>query len=278
MNDPQPSAHLEELTRFAISLARESGDIIRSYFGRPDLRVEAKSDRSPVTEADRRAEEAMRRSIAGHHPDHGIVGEEFGSEREDSEFVWILDPIDGTISFAAGCPLFGSLIGILRDGVPVLGIIHNPVLDRLCVGTSTETTINGTPARLRRAGGLEGATLLTTDLATISEYRDYAAFDALRSRTGLFRMWGDCYGYLLLVSGGADIMVDPIMNAWDLLPLVPIVRGAGGVITSWDGSDPVGADSCVAAAPALHADVIRILNTRGHDPGRTAGHVATQAT
>ena len=251
-----------EFVEFAKLLARESGDLIRPYFGRPDLRVDAKEDASPVTEADRRAEELMRTMIGDRYPEHGILGEEFGEEQPDAEWVWTLDPIDGTISFAAGCPLFGTLISVQQRGVPVLGLIHNPVLGQLCVGTEAGTTLDGRPTRVRETRSLSDAVLLATDVASVAAYRKESGatgFEELRLRARLFRTWGDCSGYVLLVSGGADIMLDPIMNTWDLHPLIPIVRGAGGVITSWSGEDPVGADSCVACGPALHAQVLEAL-------------------
>lgn len=121
--------------------------------------------------------------------------------------------------------------------------------------------MNGREVRVRDCGNLSEATLLTTDLANVESYQDAEAFRRLRGKARLFRTWGDCYGYLLLATGGADVMMDPIMNPWDLLPLIPVVRGSGGVITAWDGGDAVKADSCLAAAsPALHAQALVVLN------------------
>lgn len=254
---------LTEFIEFASDLAARSGEVVARYFGVEDLAVETKPDASPVTRADRRAEEVMRDLIRARYPDHGIVGEEFGSEAPDSELVWWLDPIDGTISFTAGSPLFGTLIALTREGEPVLGVIHQPVVGQLVIGTLAGTTLNGRPVRVRDTADLGRATLLTTDLDLIAEHQDEEAFSALIERTGRFRTWGDCYGYLLVASGRADIMTDPIMNAWDLLPLVPIIRGAGGVISTWSGGDAVGGDSCVAATPGLHGQVMSILNEAG---------------
>ena len=135
-------------------LAAASGEVIRPYFAKADLDVELKGDRSPVTRADREAEAVMRELIGQHYPQHGIVGEEFGTENDGAEFVWVLDPIDGTISFASGCPLFGTLIGLLREGKPVLGAIHQPILEQLCIGDNASTTLNG--AR-RAAAGMPAA-------------------------------------------------------------------------------------------------------------------------
>ncbi len=241
-------------------LAEKSGDFIRPYFGNPDLVVETKSDATPVTLADRGAEELMRSLIRKRFPTHGLVGEELGSERADAEFVWVLDPIDGTKSFASACPLFGTLIALLHHGQPVLGAIHQPILHQLMLGDSTTTTLNGRAVRVRPMARIEDATLLTTNVHSPARHQNGHAFDALAARAKLFRTWGDCYGYLLVASGWADVMCDPIMNPWDIAALIPVIRGAGGIITDWQGKDPVNAKSMVSAGPALHSQVIAALN------------------
>ena len=251
-----------------IELAEKSGDLIRPYFADPGLAVETKTDASPVTAADRGAEELMRRLIRERFPTHGIVGEEYGNENESAEWTWVLDPIDGTKAFAAACPLFGTLIALLHEGQPVLGSIHQPILRQLLVGDGKIAVLHqGTAGaagrrtvRIRPCSDIEAATLLTTDPVNPAKYRDGAAFDALARRVRVARTWGDCYGYLLLSTGWADVMCDPIMNPWDIPALVPIVRGAGGVITDWQGGDPVKADSIVAAGPQLHPRIIAALN------------------
>lgn len=243
---------------FLETLARAAGDVIRPYFRSPELVVDAKSDATPVTQADRRAEEVMRQMITKHHPQHGILGEEFGTERPDAEFVWVLDPIDGTKSFVAGVPLFGVLIGLLRAGEPVAGCIYQPILEEMCLGDGRVTTLNGRPVRVREGVPLERAVVCATDVEAVDRYQNGAAFGALRRKAGLFRTWGDCYGYLLLASGRVDVMLDPVLNPWDLLPLIPVVGGAGGKLTGWQGQKPV--DSAVAAGPALHADVLGLLD------------------
>jgi myo-inositol-1(or 4)-monophosphatase len=251
---------LEVFRAFLTELAAASGDFIRPWFARPGLAVELKSDQTPVTAADRGAEELMRRMIRERFPDHGILGEEFGPERMEAEHVWVLDPIDGTRSFAAAAPLFGTLIALLYHGQPVLGAIHQPVLRQLLVGDGRETTLNGRPVRVRVTPRIEEATLLCSDVLTPAQHQDGDAFAALSRRARLLRTWGDCYGYLLLATGWADIMCDPIMNPWDVAALIPVVRGAGGVITDWQGHDPVNATSIVAAVPQIHAQVIAALN------------------
>jgi myo-inositol-1(or 4)-monophosphatase len=252
--------NLDRYRTFMAELAAESGSFIRPLYGQGTLAVESKADESPVTAADRGAEQLMRKLIAKRYPDHGIIGEEFGSERPDAEFVWVLDPIDGTKSFISGVPLWGTLIGFLHQGQPVLGCIHQPVLGQLVVGDGQTTTLNGRQTRVRPGKTLAEATLLTSDTTNLAKYQNGAACDRLVSSVKLYRTWGDCYGYMLLATGLADVVLDPIMNPWDIAALVPVIRGAGGIITDWKGSSPYPADSTIAAAPELHAEVIRVLN------------------
>jgi myo-inositol-1(or 4)-monophosphatase len=253
--------NLDPYRAFLTELAVQSGEFIRPHYGRLDLAVETKSDASPVTFADRGAEELMRGLIAQKFPAHGIIGEEFGSDRPDAEFVWVLDPIDGTKSFITGVPLWGTLIALLHHGQPVLGAIHQPVLGQLMLGDGTVTTLNGRPVRCRATTRLEDSTVLTSDPLNPAKYQNGAAYDALTRRAKLARTWGDCYGYLLVASGWADVCLDPIMNPWDIAALVPILRGAGGVITDWRGGAAYPADSTIATAtPALHAEVLRALH------------------
>lgn len=254
---------LDAYRGFVVELAERSGDLIRPYFGAsPDvLGIELKPDETIVTRADREAEALLRELISKRYPEHGILGEEYGEERPDAEFVWVLDPIDGTISFASASPLFGTLIALLHNGQPVLGAINQPVLRQLCLGDGATTTLNGRPVRVRHTPRLSDSTLLVTDVLDVAKYQDGAAFESLMRDVKLVRTWGDCYGYLLLATGHADIMCDPIMNPWDIAALIPVVRGAGGVISDWQGADAVGAQSIVAStSQALHDEVIGRLN------------------
>ncbi|MSU36710.1 MAG: histidinol-phosphatase [Pedosphaera sp.] len=247
---------------FVNDLATASGEFILRYYRGSAMGTEFKADETPVTVADRGAEEIMRRMIEQRFPDHGVLGEELGTVRADAEFVWVLDPIDGTKSFITGVPLFTTLIGLLHHGRPVLGCIHQPVLKQLMIGNGTTTTLNNDAVRVRPCSSLASATLLTTDPLHPAQYQDGAAFTQLAASVRLCRTFGDGYGYLLVASGWADVMVDPVLKPWDLLPLVPVMQGAGAVITDWQGQ-PAGvmkADSCVAAAPNLHSEVIRRLN------------------
>jgi histidinol phosphatase-like enzyme (inositol monophosphatase family) len=251
----------QTLQPFVQKLAQKSAAIITPYFANNNLEVEMKADQSPVTHADRTAEAVMREMINREYPSHGIIGEEYGEENADAEFVWVLDPIDGTKSFASGCPLFGTLIGLLHEGNPALGAINQPILNQFCYGDGKTTTCNGKRVSFRPTSQLREASLLTTDLKDIFTHQSGANFEELSRHVRLFRTWGDCYGYLLLATGWADIMIDPIVNRWDFLPLLPIITGAGGVITAWDGSDPLKGNSIVAANQLIHSRVIEILNT-----------------
>ena len=243
-----------------VELAALSGVFIRPYFGRADLQVDLKADQSPVTAADRGAEELMRERIRARFPGHGIVGEEFGSERQDAEFVWVLDPIDGTKSFTAAVPLFGTLIALLHRGQPALGCIHQPILGQLLVGDNVTTTLNGVPVRTRPVTRIEEATVLTSDPAVIQRNPACRGFQGIMNHAKLTRAWGDCYGYLLVATGRADVMYDPLMNLWDIAALVPIIRGAGGVITDAHGGIAYPASSTVAAGtPELHRHIMAAL-------------------
>jgi len=250
---------LNEFKEFSTGLVKAGAEIINKYF-RQKIKVEHKKDKSPVTIADRKAEEIMRNMIANKFPGHGIIGEEFGKSNENAEYVWVLDPIDGTKSFICGALSFGTLVALLKNGEPVLGIFYQPVLGELLIGDNQQTKINGKKTSVKNSNNLSQAILLTTDHLNIKKYRNEKSFNNLISKVKLYRNWGDCYGYYLLATGFADIMIDPIMSPWDSLPLIPIIRGAGGVITDYEGNDPVKGDSIVAASKGIHSTVINLLN------------------
>jgi myo-inositol-1(or 4)-monophosphatase len=201
----------------------------------------------------------MRDLIRKTYPEHGVIGEEYGEENTCAEFVWTLDPIDGTVSFASGCPLFGTLIGLLHHNQPLLGAIHQPLLNQLCIGDGKRTLVDGRSVQLRSVSHIADATLLTTDVASIHRTRQRESFDLLLDRSRLFRTWGDCYGYLLVASGKADIMLDLDMKVWDIVPLVPVITGANGIITSWSGDDALQGGSCLATNRTLHRQVVEVL-------------------
>jgi myo-inositol-1(or 4)-monophosphatase len=255
---------LNDFVKFIANLAEESGEIIKQYYFADNVEVEMKADATPVTQADRDTESLMRELIRKTYPEHGVIGEEFGEENACAEFVWTLDPIDGTVSFASGCPLFGTLVGLLHQNKPVLGVIHLPLLNQLCIGDGKGTTLNGRLVQLRDTSRLADATFLTTDVSDIRCTRRKDGFELLLDQTHLFRTWGDCYGYLLLASGKADIMLDLDMKIWDIMPLIPVIKGANGIITTWSGDDVQQGESCLACNRALHPQVVEIL-TRHHE-------------
>jgi myo-inositol-1(or 4)-monophosphatase len=224
------------------------------------MNIEHKEDNSPVTVADKNAEEAMRRAIIEEYPEHGIIGEEFGSYKEDAEYKWVLDPIDGTKSFICGALSFGTLIALLKNDEPILGVINQPILNEFLIGDNITTFINNKPTSVRNCKDISDAVLLTTDHINIEEYQNLEKFEKLIRKVKLYRGWGDCYGYYLLATGFADVMIDPIMSFWDTMALIPIIKGAGGIIADYKGDDPVKGNSIIAASPGIHSQVIKCLN------------------
>ena len=251
--------HLKELIPFTHTLADASAQVIKRYF-RTQITVERKSDASPVTVADKQAEEVIRELIMKEFPDHGIIGEEWGTHQPDAEYVWVLDPIDGTKNFVTGSFLFGTLIALMFQGHPVLGVIHHPLLDQFLVGTEGQAWLNGQTVSVRPCAQIEDATMLVSSHWTPHRYQNGAAFDSLARRVRLYRTWGDCHGYYLVATGFADIMVDPIMAIWDAMALIPIIQGAGGRITDYQGYDPVGGSGIIATGGDIHDQVVRLLN------------------
>jgi inositol-phosphate phosphatase / L-galactose 1-phosphate phosphatase / histidinol-phosphatase len=228
---------LDRYLALAIDLADAAGEAIRPYFRQP-LAVDDKPDLSPVTIADRAAEMAMRRLIARHFPEHGILGEEFGSERTDAEFIWVLDPIDGTKSFISGVPLFGTLIALAHRGRPILGIIDQPISRERWVGAAGRpTTFNRTPVRTRPCPALAAATAFSTS-PDMFKGTDAAAHTRVAAAVKLVRFGADCYAYGLLALGCIDIVIEASLKPYDFSAMLPIVEGAGGVATDWHG-DPL---------------------------------------
>jgi len=216
-------------------LADAAGEIIRPYFRKP-LAVDDKADLSPVTVADRAAEQAMRSLIESRFPEHGIIGEEFGRVREHAEFVWVLDPIDGTKSFISGVPLFGTLIALARNRRPILGIIDQPISRERWVGIAERpTTLNGAAVRCRACPALTTATLFATT-PDMFEEADADAFARVSIAVKLTRFGADCYAYGLVAAGLIDLVLEASLEPYDFCAMVPIVEGAGGIATDWRGA------------------------------------------
>lgn len=233
-----PVRAFDDLLALAQTLADAAAAVIRPYFRRPIV-VDDKPDLSPVTVADREAEQAMRALIAERFPEHGILGEEFGPLREDAEFVWVLDPIDGTKSFISGVPLFGTLIALTHGQRPILGIIDQPISRERWVGAvGRPTTLNGVAVRCRGCPQLAAATLFATTPDMFAG-ADAVAFASLSRAVKLTRFGADCYAYGLLASGFIDLVLEASLKPYDFCAMVPIVKGAGGIATDWHGA-PLG--------------------------------------
>ena len=226
----------DEFIALAGQLADASGAIIRQYFRTP-IPVDTKADDSPVTIADREAETVMRTIIEDAYPDHGIFGEEHGFVRTEAEFAWVLDPIDGTKAFISGMPIFGILIALMRDGKPILGIIDQPISGERWVGAAgTPTTLNGAPIATRKDSTLATATNYTThpDMFKTDDERTRVA--AMAAQVAVSRYGGDCYAYGLLATGFVDLVTEASLKIYDFMALVPVVEGAGGIMTDWSGA------------------------------------------
>lgn len=227
---------------FAEKLADASGDVVLTYFRTP-VRVDDKADASPVTIADRESERVMREMIRAAYPHHGIIGEEYGRENENAEFAWVLDPIDGTKSFITGKPVFGTLIALLHNGLPVLGIINQPYTRERWVGAKgRRTTLNGREIATRQGVPLEKSVLYTTGGRGMFSEEEQERFNVLESRVKLTRYSADSYAYGLLALGCVDIVCEAGMKLYDYAALVPVVEGAGGFMSDWEGR-PLGASS-----------------------------------
>ena len=250
---------------FANELADAAAAAIRPHFRKRGA-VDAKADGSPVTAADREAERAMRERIADRFPNHGVVGEEWGVERSDAEWVWVLDPIDGTGAFVCGLPTFGTLIGLLQEGRPVLGVLNQPISAERWLGSTWEgnqprCTLNSQQIHTISTVSLEAASGFAT---SPQQFRgaDEAAWKRLSEGLRRVRYGVDCYAYGLLAAGYVDLVAEASLKPWDCLPLVPIVAGAGGVMTDWRG-DPLGLDNgervLAAATRELHGAAVDTL-------------------
>lgn len=234
-------ASLIEMADFAQEIATEVRKISLKWFRHP-LTIDTKADESPVTIADRQVEQALRTAINRRYPQHGILGEEFGLNNVDAEFVWSIDPIDGTRSFISGHPLWGCLLALLHRGQPVMGLIDIPATSERWLRIDQQPAIfAGQPCRTRRTTSLDTAILYSTtpDIFTGPEVQ---AFESLSQSVYLRRFGGDCYSYGMLASGHIDLVMEAGLQPYDYLAVAPIIEGAGGIITNWQG-EPLGLQS-----------------------------------
>ncbi len=256
-----PASIITAAADLAERLADAARPVIRRYFRTP-LAIDDKSDDSPVTIADREAETVMRALIREAFPDHGIIGEEHGRERADADFVWVLDPIDGTKAFITGKPSFGTLVALAWRGRPVLGLIDQAITDERWLGAcGRPTTLNGQQVRVRPCGELADAYAYTTG----PDYFDGAtrpAWERIAGRVKSARYGADCYAYALLATGCVDLVVEAGLKPYDYAALVPVIENAGGVVTDWTGAAlDIWSDGrvCAAGDARLHAQALAVL-------------------
>jgi myo-inositol-1(or 4)-monophosphatase len=255
-----------DFTSFVDKLATASGETILPFF-RTALAVENKLARGfdPVTAADRAAEDAMRSLIRETFPEHGILGEEYGSEHTDAEYVWVLDPIDGTKSFISGMIGWGTLIGLMRFGEPVYGMMHQPFTRERFTGDSGAAHYRG-PAgdrdlHVRPCADLSDAVLFTTS-PLLMKPDDRTSFSKVENKAKLSRYGGDCYAYCMLAAGQIDLVIETGLKPHDIVALIPIILGAGGIITTWDNGPPQAGGRIIAAGDArTHAAAMELLKS-----------------
>jgi myo-inositol-1(or 4)-monophosphatase len=253
-----------DFANFVEQLAKVSGDTIVPFF-RTQLSVDNKKEGGfdPVTAADRAAEDAMRVLIRKQFPDHGILGEEYGPERSDAEYVWVLDPIDGTKSFISGMLAWGTLIGLMRFGEPVFGMMHQPFTQERFSGDGGAAFYRGPggsrPMRVRSCEALSDAVLFTTS-PLLMNAADHGIFRKVENAVKLSRYGGDCYAYCMLAAGQIDLIVETEIKPHDIVPLIPIITGAGGLVTTWENRPAQNGGRIIAAGnKKVHTSALELL-------------------
>lgn len=250
---------LRSLLDFAVTIAREAGEITLKYF-RSAYAIETKSDGSVVTVADREAEAHLRRRIAAAFPDDAILGEEDEDRAGLSGRRWILDPIDGTFSFVRRVPMFGVLVALASGSEVLLGVVNLPATNEIVYAARGLGCFwNGAPARVSATESLNEALLLSTDFETCETYGFGRAAQQLQRMVKARRTWGDCYGHILIATGRADMMLDPIMNLWDCAPLLPILEEAGGTFTDWQGKSRIDGGNAISTNGKLFSQVMQVV-------------------
>ena len=234
--------------QLAIEMAEQAGKLTLDYFGRRSLQVFAKRDATPVTEADRKAEELIRRGIGSRFPGDGLFGEEFDEQPSGNGRRWIIDPIDGTRAFIHGVPLYGVMIGLEVGGVLRLGVVNFPALGALYhAETGCGAFMNGDAISVSEVGEAVDSTVVFTEREYLLDPPSNHPVDLLRSEAGLVRGWGDCYGHMLVASGRAEVAVDKIMSPWDCAAIIPIVIEAGGCCFDYRGKTVIDGTGLVSA-------------------------------
>ncbi len=264
-----PKSELKDRLLLAYDAALAAGRVTLEYFGRADLEVDRKADLTPVTAADRAAERELRRVIAAAYPRDAILGEEFGETPGGSGYRWILDPIDGTKSFIQGVPLYGTLVAVEREGRGVVGVIHLPALRETVFAARglgahwVQGNEDPCPARVSAVPSLAEGLFLTNSITAYGDGPRRRAFDALIAAARLTRGWGDCYGYALVATGRAEVMVDPKMSVWDAAALQPVLEEAGGTFTDWKGEPTIHGGEGLGTNGAVLDEVLLITRAAG---------------
>ena len=262
---------LKNRMEVALAAAQKAGELTLEYF-RQDVEVELKADSSPVTIADRSSEALLIELLSAEFPGDAFLGEESGERPGDSGYRWVLDPIDGTRSFVQGVPLYGVLVGLEdASGEAVLGVINLPALGETLVAASGEgcyhngTIANGSKVSVSEVADLESACVVYTGAETFCMSGTLGVHTALSDRVKILRSWGDCYGHFLVAIGQAEVMLDPVLSRWDIVPIKPIVEEAGGVFTDWQGNPGIDGSSGVSTNSAIAAEIRSIISAVGTD-------------
>ncbi|MEK6703562.1 MAG: histidinol-phosphatase [Planctomycetota bacterium] len=264
----------EDRLQLAVSIAREAGDLTLKYFRAANLQVDSKRDGTPVTIADRDAEKLLRAKVGQRFPADALLGEEFGDSPGTSGYQWIFDPVDGTKSFVCGVPLYGTIVAVMKDDQPVIGVINMPALNELVyasVGGGAWLSVAGAPpvsAKVSTVGDLSDAVTVFTAPEVWRQAARWPEFERLCNASRLSRGWSDCYGCVLLATGRADVWAEPSISLWDVAAAVPIIEEAGGRYTDFAGRRAWLTGNCIATNALLHAQAIAVLNDKG---GRSGG-------
>lgn len=248
-----------DFLNFALDAAWQAGRVTLGHF-QTGVAVQRKADNTPLTIADQQAEQMLRQLIEQAWPEHNIIGEEYGRTQNNSPFTWVVDPIDGTKSFMCGVPLYANLLALLKDDEPILGVINLPALNEMVYAVRGGGCFwNGRPTHVSTTSQMADAVILCSDLDTFAEYGRAASWQKLIDASYVQRTWGDAYGYALVATGRADVMVDPIMALWDVAPMKVIMEEAGGTLTDWQGNATIHNAESIATNNHLLSDVLALL-------------------
>ncbi len=253
-----------DFLNFALDAAWQAGRITLGHF-QTGMAVQRKVDNTPLTIADQQAEQKLRQMIGQQWPEHNIIGEEYGRSQRptrlgNSPYTWVLDPIDGTSSFVSGVPLYANLVALLKNNEPILGVINFPALNEMVYAVQGGGCFwNGRPAHVSNTQKLEDAVILCSELNTFAQYNRTKQWQKLIDASYEQRTWGDAYGYALVATGRADVIVDPIMSLWDVAPMQVIMEEAGGTLTDWQGKTTIHNEESIATNKQLLADVLALV-------------------